>query len=283
LALNSSTGRCSAIPEIHRYPLPRLQPAAANFGKVACEPAWRWDTRLTPLPDYDLWYVWNGAGTLAVNGSPAAPIGRGMCCLFRPGDRTFALHDQRAPLTVTFVHFSLAADAPPATGLMQPARQRVVADTLLMETYLSRCVAALQDGGAHGMQEAELLLQLMWLHLLREDKAPSERDGSHHSAVHAVAAAVRESPGTVHTLAQLAQLAQLSPRYLSVKFKQVMGETLEHYCVRIRLERAEHLLRHNGMNVSEVAAALGYNDLSFFSRQFKKFRGRSPSELKHRL
>jgi transcriptional regulator GlxA family with amidase domain len=34
-----------------------------------------------------------------------------------------------------------------------------------------------------------------------------------------------------------------------------MGETLEHYCVRIRLESAEHLLRHNGMNVSEVAAA----------------------------
>jgi YesN/AraC family two-component response regulator len=37
------------------------------------------------------------------------------------------------------------------------------------------------------------------------------------------------------------------------------------------------LLRFGGMKVTEVAYALGYKDVYFFSRQYKKYTGRFPS------
>jgi len=55
---------------------------------------------------------------------------------------------------------------------------------------------------------------------------------------------------------------------------------VQSYIIRMRIERAEHLLVHTGMNVTEVADALGYRDIFFFSRQFKQYTGKSPSEIR---
>jgi AraC-like DNA-binding protein len=62
-----------------------------------------------------------------------------------------------------------------------------------------------------------------------------------------------------------------------------MGVTVEQFIIQTLIERAEYLLRYNGMNVSEVAEALGYKDLAFFSRQFKQVRGISPSRISREL
>lgn len=78
-----------------------------NFGKVTCERTWKWDTRQQPLEDFDLWYAWNGSGTMLRN-KVTYPIGEGTCFVFSPGDTTAASHDPQQPLTVTYIHFSLA-------------------------------------------------------------------------------------------------------------------------------------------------------------------------------
>ncbi|MNP64606.1 HTH-type transcriptional activator Btr [compost metagenome] len=55
---------------------------------------------------------------------------------------------------------------------------------------------------------------------------------------------------------------------------------MQSYVIRARIERAQHLLLYAGMNVTEVADALGYRDIFFFSRQFKQHTGKSPSEIR---
>jgi len=55
---------------------------------------------------------------------------------------------------------------------------------------------------------------------------------------------------------------------------------VQSYVIRARIERAQHLLLYAGMNVTEVADALGYRDIFFFSRQFKQYTGKSPSEIR---
>lgn len=74
--------------------------------------------------------------------------------------------------------------------------------------------------------------------------------------------------------------AQLSPRYFSMKFREVLGMSVQTYMIRTRIDRAQYLLTHAGMNVTEVADALGYRDIFFFSRQFKQYTGKNPSEIK---
>ncbi len=71
-----------------------LQPICA---KVFCEPSWKWETQMT---DYDLWYVWQGEGTMEYNGR-TIPIQPQSCHLFRPGDRIRAQHNPENPLVVT--------------------------------------------------------------------------------------------------------------------------------------------------------------------------------------
>ena len=44
--------------------------------------------------------------------------------------------------------------------------------------------------------------------------------------------------------------------------------------------RATQMLREEGLSVSEVAFRLGYNDVSNFSRAFRRWTGQSPSDFR---
>ncbi len=90
----------------------------------------------------------------------------------------------------------------------------------------------------------------------------------------------REHPATCWKLVDLASRAQLSPRYYAIKFKGLMGVTVQDYQIQRRLERAEFLLRYGGMSVTENSSALGYQDVYYFSKQFKKRYGKNPSEIR---
>lgn len=49
---------------------------------------------------------------------------------------------------------------------------------------------------------------------------------------------------------------------------------------QVRLERARELLTHTGMNLSQIADALGYADAANFTRAFKRWTGHSPSRYR---
>ncbi len=79
---------------------------------------------------------------------------------------------------------------------------------------------------------------------------------------------------------QVAMANGLSSRYIAKLFERE-GSSLMRYVLRRRLERcAAELLNplHAGKRISELAFALGFNDLSHFSRAFRAFHGVSPTE-----
>jgi AraC family transcriptional regulator of arabinose operon len=246
-----------------------------NFGKVNCERTWKWDTRQQPLEDYDLWYAWSGEGKMDLNQQTYA-IEKGTCFLFRAGDRTLASHTPQAPLTVTYIHFSMPQDEQQLIS----SPYRIVSDTFLFESYLNRYVETMILQPAHFEDEAELLLTLMLMQLRREEVELTATPANHLSSIiRMIAYRVKQNPSSPHSMEAMAEQAQLSTRYFAQKFKQVMGCSVEQYLIRTRIERAVHLLRYNGMNATEVAEALGYKDLSFFSRQFKQVSGKTPSQI----
>ncbi|MCA0755357.1 AraC family transcriptional regulator [Paenibacillus sp. N4] len=247
------------------------------FAKIVCEPGWRWARREKPMANYDLFYVWSGEGEVEVNGTHYE-VGPGSCFLFRPGDYTSATHNPQKPLVLSYIHFAVneAVDA-------VPERYRQLSDTVDFEYMLSRYVRLFLVETYAAEEEARLVLKQLLIHLLREDKQlPVEKKASNQltEAIHEVANFVRQNPGIAHRVEDLAMRAQLSPRYFSMKFKELIGMSVQTYMIRTRIERAQHLLMHAGMNVTEVADALGYRDIFFFSRQFKQYTGRSPSEIR---
>ncbi|MCD1258044.1 helix-turn-helix transcriptional regulator [Paenibacillus athensensis] len=251
------------------------------FAKITCEPGWKWARREHPMSNYDLFYVWGGEGELWL-GETRYALESGSCLLFRPGDHTCASHNPQKPLVLSYIHFTLEGGDEPQ---LVPSPYRVLRDRQLMETLLARYVRLRLSGGFGAEEEAKLLLKQMMIHLLREERQGTseqraeERTGLEET-IREIANFVRQHAAEAHTIEALAERANLSPRYFSHKFKQLIGQSVQSYVIRARIERAEHLLHYAGMSVTEVAEALGYRDVFFFSRQFKQYTGKSPSALK---
>ncbi|MFI2857896.1 helix-turn-helix domain-containing protein [Paenibacillus sp. JSM ZJ436] len=251
-----------------------IKPALA---KIVCEPGWKWQKREKPMQNYDLFYVWSGEGTVIVNDEPYE-VSKGSCFLFYPGDYTSATHNPQKPLVLTYIHFDVTE---PVEDI--PARYRQLNDTIDFEYLLARYVRLYLDQPFGAEEEGKLLLKQLMIFLLREDRsAPHVKKASHHlsEAIQEIANYVRLHPGISHKVEDLAARAGLSPRYFSIKFKELVGVPVQSYIIKMRIERAQHLLLHQGMNVTEVADALGYRDIFFFSRQFKQYTGKSPSEVR---
>jgi transcriptional regulator GlxA family with amidase domain len=78
-------------------------------------------------------------------------------------------------------------------------------------------------------------------------------------------------------LPEIARKVNLSPSHFSRLFKSEVRVTPVRYRNSLRLERACHMLETSFMSVKQVMAACGFNDRSYFSREFKKRFGVAPS------
>lgn len=76
----------------------------------------------------------------------------------------------------------------------------------------------------------------------------------------------------------LAKLLFMSRATLSRKCKDELGMSPRAYIVQTRMEHACNLLQADTLSVSEIAYAVGFESLAYFSRSFKKQLGKPPSE-----
>lgn len=80
------------------------------------------------------------------------------------------------------------------------------------------------------------------------------------------------------TLDTLSQQFYINKFYLCSLFKSVTGTSPNQYLINCRLMKAKELLL-NHMTVEQVCSQVGYNNLSHFSRAFKKHTGMSPKQF----
>ncbi|MDB5230363.1 MAG: hypothetical protein JWN76_1168 [Chitinophagaceae bacterium] len=75
----------------------------------------------------------------------------------------------------------------------------------------------------------------------------------------------------------LATKMLVSAPILYKKVKALTGMTVNDFIKSLRLKKAVALLERGGMNVTEVAYAVGFNRRKYFSEEFKKLYGKTPS------
>lgn len=71
-----------------------------------------------------------------------------------------------------------------------------------------------------------------------------------------------------------------APNYLNVRVKRVSGFTASHHIQQRILQEAKRKARWEGKNLKEIAYMLGYDDISHFSKFFKKTAGFTFSDFK---
>lgn len=77
----------------------------------------------------------------------------------------------------------------------------------------------------------------------------------------------------------LAKEAKVTPAHMARAFKMVVGISPLEYMHRLRVEDAYRLLSSGSMNISEVAATVGFADANYFTRLFRKKMGMTPSKV----
>ena len=70
--------------------------------------------------------------------------------------------------------------------------------------------------------------------------------------------------------------------YLSRSFKRAFDVNLTAYITAQRMEAAKRLLNEGRMGITQIAAAVGYADYSYFSNLFRKQFGCSPRAYQKR-
>jgi AraC-like DNA-binding protein len=70
----------------------------------------------------------------------------------------------------------------------------------------------------------------------------------------------------------------MSGTKLKVRFKQVYGYRLYEFYNKQRLEKARLLIEH-GITAKEAAYSIGFNDVSNFTKAFKKEYGFTPGRI----
>jgi AraC-like DNA-binding protein len=80
------------------------------------------------------------------------------------------------------------------------------------------------------------------------------------------------------TVKEIAVHVHINPSHLSRKFKSETGMTIVDYINNRRVEESKLYLETGSASITEVALMVGYNDLNYFGRVFRKVTGMSPSE-----
>jgi AraC-like DNA-binding protein len=69
--------------------------------------------------------------------------------------------------------------------------------------------------------------------------------------------------------------------YLSRIFKKTTGLSPVTYLLKLRIDKSRQLLRERPeLSIEQIAASVGLTDALYFSRQFRRFHGESPSEYR---
>lgn len=158
----------------------------------------------------------------------------------------------------------------------------------LIQTMISE--TQVQQSGQYFMIKAYLVqMLLLIIRQIRGEKKHENRgyvfeSRSRGYVVKRIIAYMNENYATHISLDQIAKNMYLSPVYISKIFKEETGESPIRYLIQIRLEKAKEILEDEACgSIRDVAAEVGYEDVYYFSKLFKKYYGIAPAYYKKQV
>ena len=89
---------------------------------------------------------------------------------------------------------------------------------------------------------------------------------------------VRDNLHALPPLEKGAAALGISTSKLKAVCREQFGMGFHAYCMEMRLLEAKRMIRREGMTFTEIAEKLGYPSVHYFSKQFKKITGITPTE-----
>lgn len=209
-------------------------------------------------------YVFRGKGTL-FSGGTAYPVSAGQAFLIREGEVANYRADDENPWYYCWIGFD---------GSLSMRFHELPAVFSPPEEIFRRMLRAIDDPS---VTEYRLAAELFRLYAVLFSK-PGHRN--HH--VRQIENYIRLSYMYPIRVETIANQMNLDRRYLSRLFKEKTGMSIQEYILTVRLDEADRYLRQ-GYSVKETSHMVGYEDVSNFSKMYKKRYGQSPAYRRKHL
>lgn len=242
----------------------------------------------------EILYVDKGQHTLEINGSPLT-LDAGQMVIYGPN----SLHRGPAESNATIDIVSFEADSP----LLVPYYNRAITLSPRQRTMLSQIITDgtdLFDRLRHKygfidlprdaqIQDVELQMLKNRLELFLIDICispvhtqpavfASNAENARQLQFQKLADYMKVNLAGQISLDALSQHLSISPSSVTKLCHDCCGQTPINYFIQLKIAEAKRLICESSLNFSQIAEALGYNSVHYFSSQFKKVTGQTPSE-----
>lgn len=120
-----------------------------------------------------------------------------------------------------------------------------------------------------------IIMDILYSIIKEQDR--SVHGTAHYNAIEQTTNLILANYKDHFSIEDLAKLAGLSSSHFRLLFKKITGMTAVQYQNHIRIYKAKDLLMSGECNVTEAALSVGFQDIYYFSRLFKKLTSEAPS------
>ncbi len=146
---------------------------------------------------------------------------------------------------------------------------------------------AVGDEGMRTLQTMQSGEQLcLWLSKTANslmDRIFEFREARHSAAIRSCTEYIEKNYREKISLESVARVVYLSESYISRIFHNETGQSFKEYLNRTRVEKSKQLLEEESIRIADIAAEVGFEDQSYFTKVFKRYVGITPNHYRDRI
>ena len=252
--------------------------------------------------DHRLLYISSGRGQFIIDGQ-SYPLQSGMLMLWQPGLPYSYVPDEQQPLALYGINFDYTHRHQHLKRPIAPDRSSVYKPWDIVESvcfrdleqfnrpiilermeHLKSHLIAINNEWIEQRNlyaekaNAQLLLLLIELgRFLTSAPAPDDRLSR---STDEIITYIRQNYRQNLSNQDLGRQFNFHPAYISRLIRRQTGLPLHQYLIRYRINMALNLLQTKKTSIADIARQVGFSDLNYFSRCFKKAIGVSPKRYR---
>lgn len=158
----------------------------------------------------------------------------------------------------------------------------ILPDASLAQEYIGKIHNELKNSGVQDEEIVKAYL-VLFIKMLERKLFPEQQTSPYSRSVLSAMHFMKENRYRPLQLAEIARFVNLSVPRFSVRFRQETGKSPMAYLLEDRLNYARTLFYDRNLTIGEIALRSGFNDPLYFSRQFHRRFGISPSKFREKL